>query len=168
MLPIWRLSKPSWRGIFFKHKESVRERNITSKMQKLCSGHLAADSLLDVKLRHSSLKTVCCACCSLNDCPPGIALGPSQSKNNSLHIPFLLYKVQYKNVTMLLQVKYQNTKKYIGLISGFTFLDFIAQGELPSHRFPHNQYTRIYVFGMAVSFFNLDINFQSWCINENM
>ncbi|KAE8289460.1 hypothetical protein D5F01_LYC11161 [Larimichthys crocea] len=28
---------------------------------------------------------------------------------------------------MLLKVKYQNTKKYIRLLSGFTFLDFIAQ-----------------------------------------
>lgn len=41
----------------------------------------------------------------------------------------LFYKVQSKDVAMLLKVKYQNTKKYIRLLSGFTFLDFIAQGE---------------------------------------
>ncbi|KAL7377312.1 hypothetical protein ABVT39_025530 [Epinephelus coioides] len=39
----------------------------------------------------------------------------------------LFYKVQSKDVAMLLKVKYQNTKKYIRLLSGFTFLDFIAQ-----------------------------------------
>ncbi|XP_029690425.1 uncharacterized protein isoform X2 [Takifugu rubripes] len=38
-----------------------------------------------------------------------------------------LNKLQYKNVTMLLKVKDQNTKKYVRLISGFTFWDFIAQ-----------------------------------------
>ncbi|TKS73883.1 hypothetical protein D9C73_007964 [Collichthys lucidus] len=32
---------------------------------------------------------------------------------------------------MLLKVKYQNTKKYIRLLSGFTFLDFIAQAQTP-------------------------------------
>lgn len=39
----------------------------------------------------------------------------------------LFYKVQSKDVAMLLKVKYQNTKKYIRLLSVFTFLDFIAQ-----------------------------------------
>ncbi|XP_061566939.1 interferon-induced very large GTPase 1-like [Cololabis saira] len=36
-------------------------------------------------------------------------------------------EVQSKDVTMLLKVKYQHTKKYIQLESGFTYLDFIAQ-----------------------------------------
>ncbi|KAM7415073.1 hypothetical protein PAMA_019755 [Pampus argenteus] len=35
------------------------------------------------------------------------------------------------DVAMLLKVKYQNTKKYIRLLSGFTFLDFIAQAQTP-------------------------------------
>ncbi|XP_061564001.1 uncharacterized protein LOC133419025 [Cololabis saira] len=35
--------------------------------------------------------------------------------------------VQSKDVTMLLKVKYQNTKNDIQLVSGFTYLDFIAQ-----------------------------------------
>ncbi|MED6257994.1 hypothetical protein ATANTOWER_001436 [Ataeniobius toweri] len=40
---------------------------------------------------------------------------------------FGLNKLQYKDVAMFFKVKYQNTKKYIRLLSGFTFLDFIAQ-----------------------------------------
>uniref|UniRef100_A0AAV2K847 Uncharacterized protein n=1 Tax=Knipowitschia caucasica TaxID=637954 RepID=A0AAV2K847_KNICA len=36
-------------------------------------------------------------------------------------------QVQSKDVAMLLKVKYQNTKKYIRLLSEFTFLDFIAK-----------------------------------------
>ena len=33
---------------------------------------------------------------------------------------------------MLLKVKYQGTKKYIRLQSGFTYLEFINEGEQPS------------------------------------
>ncbi|KAG7219908.1 hypothetical protein INR49_018744, partial [Caranx melampygus] len=40
--------------------------------------------------------------------------------------------VRSKDVTMLLTVKYQNTKKYIRLVSGFIFLDFIAQANSKS------------------------------------
>ncbi|MED6291511.1 hypothetical protein CHARACLAT_024429 [Characodon lateralis] len=42
-------------------------------------------------------------------------------EGEATELSLMLVEVQSKDVAMLLKVKYQNTKKYIRLLSGFTF-----------------------------------------------
>nr|XP_046240238.1 uncharacterized protein LOC124056643 isoform X2 [Scatophagus argus] len=84
-----------------------------------CSATLLADEVEDDYKDHLSLGTD--AVLSRSEEDTSECQEPQKHKKKSTK------KVQSKDVAILLKVKYQNTKKYIRLLSGFSFLDFIAQ-----------------------------------------